>query len=71
MGTLATMEKIATSRTCNCPSLPIADAAARRFATRRPSSTKSAMAGTRLATRSSATMGGVSSAKDWPLPESR
>ena len=60
IGTLATIEKIATRRTCSCPSLPMAEAAARRLATRRPSSTSSAIAGTRFATSNNATIGGVS-----------
>ena len=62
VGTLAITEKSATRRTCSRPLPPIGDRAARRIATRRATSTISAIAGTRLATSSAATIGGVSSA---------
>jgi hypothetical protein len=61
VGTLATIENKATSRTWRRPLPPIGDAAARRIAIRRAANTISAMAGTRLATSSIATIAGVSS----------
>ena len=58
VGTLAMTEKSATSRTCSRPLPPTGERAARRIASRRATSTISAMAGTRLATSSAATSGG-------------
>ena len=62
VGTLAITEKRATSRRWSRPLPPIGDRAARPIATRRANSTISAIAGTRLATSSKATIGGVSKA---------
>ena len=66
VGTLAITEKRATRRTWSLPLPPICERAARPIATRRAASTIRAVAGTRLATRSMATIGGVSS--DWGEP---
>jgi hypothetical protein len=69
VGTLATIANSATSRTCSRPFPPIRDVLARRSARRLAISTMITIAATRLATSSSATIGGVSSAPVVPSSE--
>ena len=68
-GTAASSEKIATSRTCNCPSLsPIVDA--RLMAMRRPINIINVVAGSRLATSRAAAKGGDRGSVFGPCPTS-
>ncbi len=68
VGTIAITENSATSRTWSRALPPSSDRAARLCATRRATSTISPMKGTRFATSSSATTGGVSKRSGAPVP---
>ena len=67
VGTMAMIEKSATSLTCSRPFPPMSERTARRIASRRATITISTIAGTRLTTSMIATASGVSGESGLPV----